>query len=178
MPLGATTPMPVMTVRMLMEFISADTLFRLATVNNSLAASRGESRAKPQAALHVLGASEDHRRLKAAETASGGQDRIDRQFACNLGRIVQVALGVAIFPVGGRRHDAVPDHHGAGREFDGANAAQRMADHRFDGANRDLPRSLAQRPFEGGRLVTVVLLGPRAMRVDVVDILGLEAPLP
>ena len=142
-PLGATTPMPVTTAR------------------------RGRSVAHRVLPLGRVMTTADWNPPNPLPTES-----TLRSFrgAGGARHVVQVALGVGGLVVRGRRHHLVGQGQDAGDDLDRADGAQRVAHHGLDGAHGRLVGVRAQRPLDRGRLVPVVLLGARAVRVDVVDL--------
>src|SRR5262245_57343700 len=52
-----------------------------------------------------------------------------------------------------------------------------MSDHGLDGADRRSVGMCAEAPFKGGGFVAIVLLGARAVCVDIVDVIGINSSL-
>ncbi len=69
------------------------------------------------------------------------------------------------------------DGQRAGGHLDGADRAERMADHGLDRADRYPVGMVAEGALEGGALVPVVLFRPGTMRVDVGDVRRSQPPL-
>jgi hypothetical protein len=108
-------------------------------------------------------------RLESAEAAADAEQDVHPVLPGGDRDVVQVQLRIGLLQVRRRRHDLAFQRERARRQLERADGAQRMPDHRLDRAHRDLPGVLAEAALEGGRLVPVVLLGPRAVRVDVPD---------
>ena len=95
--------------------------------------------------------------------------------AGDIGRDVEVALGVLFAVVRRRRHDAVADRHDAGDQFQRAGSAHAMGVHRLGRGHRQRVGVLAEDAADRLRLDLVIILGAGAMRVEVVDVFGREA---
>lgn len=92
--------------------------------------------------------------------------------------VIQVALGVGVMKVGSRRDHPAVDRQRTRGDLDRSDRPERVSDHRFDRADRDSVGVIAEGQLERGRLMAVILLGARAVGVDVRDVrrlkLGLE----
>ena len=110
-----------------------------------------------------------------AKTKSVGDGDPHVLAACGVGHVVEVAVGVRIFIVDGRVDDAAVDREQRRDGLDRAGRAEQVTDHRLGAADRDLVCVVAEGDLQGLRLAGVVELGRGSVRVDVVDVLRLQA---
>ena len=95
----------------------------------------------------------DNERIVLAAKAKGiGKARADGNFAGGVGHIVEVAVGVGMGVVDGRRHDPIPNGQHAGDEFYGAGGSDQVT------------------------LVTITPEGPRIATIVVSDVFPVEGP--
>src|SRR6185437_2377480 len=92
----------------------------------------------------------------------------------NVGRVVEIELGIGVLVVDCRRYDAIADDHGADHGFDRARCAQHVAGCRFGGADVDALCGVAKNGLDGAGLVEIVRRRRRAVGIDVLNVLGLQ----
>ena len=116
--------------------------------------------------------------LESAEAAAYREHRVHLVGACGAWHVVEVAFGVGVLEVGGRRDRAVANRQHARGELDGTDGTERVSDHRLDRTHGCAVRVLSQAALHRRRLVAVVLHRAGAVRVDVADRRGVQSCLP
>src|SRR5579871_4484716 len=70
--------------------------------------------------------------IVAAEAHRIRQGRTSVHLARNVGDVIEIAVGVGVLKVDGRRQNAVAEREYRHRRLDGAGGAERVPDHRLD----------------------------------------------
>ena len=76
-----------------------------------------------------------------------------------------------------RRNDARLDRHNRDHGLNCSRRAQGVPGHRFSGTDRHAGGMLAKAGLDGLRLSTIIVLSRGAMRVDVLDLVGMQSRL-
>src|SRR5690606_11052837 len=116
-----------------------------------------------------------HRAVGAAETEGIGQRHVDLQVARLVGAVVQVAFGILVEEIDGRRRNLVVYRQGREDRLDTARRAQQMPRHGLGGVHHQFIGMVAECELERRRLVLVAQRGGRAVGVDVADLVGIHA---
>src|ERR1022692_4051800 len=114
----------------------------------------------------------------AAETEGIVQRDADFLLARFVRHVIQIAFRIGILLVDGGRHDAVFDREHGKHRFNRAGRAERMSRHRFGRADPDLRRALAENLLDRLRLGDIALRRRSAVRIDIVDLVGVEVAVP
>src|SRR5256714_8012057 len=108
------------------------------------------------------------------EAKAVAEDSVNLPVDANVGSVVEIQLGVRMMVVDGRRNYPVLDHHRADDCFDSAGGAKHVTRRRLGRADVDVLGGVAEHGLDGSRLVEVVGGRRRPVRVDVLNISGLE----
>jgi len=117
----------------------------------------------------------DQRDVLAAEAEAVGEGPLASACTDLVGHVVEVAVGIGVFVVDGRRQKPVADGHQADDQFGGTGGSDQVAHHALRARNWNLVGPFAEDLLDRQRLHLVVDVGARAMGVDVVDRIGTEA---
>src|SRR5262249_751436 len=87
--------------------------------------------------------------VRPAEPEGIGKHVLKLGFARLVGNVIEVAFGIGIFEVCGRRNHLIAQREHANAGFQAAGAAQQMTGHGLGGADSDLLRMLAESALDG-----------------------------
>src|ERR1044071_611353 len=118
---------------------------------------------------------EEQRRVRPAEAEAVRERVVEARLAWLVGDVVEVALGVWVDVVDGRREPPVVDGEDGEDRLDAARGAEQVAGHRLRRTHRELVGVLAERLLDGERLELVIVGRRSPVRVDVADLLGPDA---
>src|SRR3972149_2937194 len=120
-------------------------------------------------------APEDEHAVGAAEAEGVREGGLDLQLPRRVRDIVEVALGVRRGVVNGRGQHAVVEREGSKDSLYAASGTEEVPCHALGRAYGELFGVLSEDRLYGHGLVEVVIIGRRAVGVDVADVLGVEA---
>ena len=88
--------------------------------------------------------------------------------------IIQIAGRVGTLMIDGRRRHLIANRHHGDAGFQAAGAAQQVPGHRLGGTDRHFVGVVAEGPLDRHGFGFVADVGGRAMRVDVIDLVGTQ----
>src|SRR5258706_10601384 len=94
----------------------------------------------------------DERAIHTAKATGVGKGDIDCGMTSDIGYIIEVALGISLDLVNGRRNDLLIHYKSRDNRFNSTCCSLRMPNHRFSGANRNMISLFAEGRFVGSRL--------------------------
>ena len=113
--------------------------------------------------------------VEAAEGERVGEGVFDFCGTGLIGDDIKGAFGVERSEIDGRWQEAVLKREDRGDGFQAASGSERVAMHRFGGADRDMGRVRAEDDLRGGSFGGIVQAGGGAVGVEVGDLGGIEA---
>src|SRR3954469_13139743 len=118
---------------------------------------------------------EEERAIRPAEAEGVAERVFHTRFARVIRDAIEIALGVLIVQINGRRQALILQRQNRDASFESAGAAEQVPGHRFRGADCDLLRVLAEKVLDGLRFQHVADRRRGSVRVDVADLVAPDA---
>src|SRR5439155_27207175 len=119
-------------------------------------------------------ASQDEGDVLSAKPEAVGERHVDRSLTGHMGDVIEIALRIRVVEIDGRGEHAVADGQQADDRLDAAGGRDQVPHHALGAGDPDLVGVVPEGPLDGERLDRVVDGGAGPVRVDVVDVRGIE----
>src|SRR4051812_27745200 len=118
---------------------------------------------------------EEERAIRPAEAEGVAERVFHTRFARVIRDAIEIALGVLIVQINGRRQALILQRQNRDASFESAGAAEQVPGHRFRGADGNLLRMFAEKILDGLGFEHVTNGSRRPVRVDVADLVAADA---